>query len=192
MAHIVLPDGRWWLSGGVLNSVYLDTSVIFPDTPGPTLPTASALHCKVQLDSNRILVAGGHNGAFLRSAHILEWDTGTWTPVTDAPIDIWLCFKAGGHAYYTGRNWDEGKLARFSDTDQSWTTLENRSILRSPSFVTFGNSVLMVGGYLRPPDDVHVDTIYEFDLATEDWVLRPERLNEIRSGYVIYEMTIQL
>ena len=192
MGRITLPDGRWWLSGGNLNSVYLDTSIIFPDTPGPTLPLASSHHCKVQLNSTHILVAGGHNGAFLKTAHILEWDTETWTPVTDSPIEIYLCFKAGEHAYFTGRNWDEGKLARFKNDDQSWITLENRSILRSPSFVTFGNSVLMVGGYLRPPDNVHVDTIYEFDLGSEDWVLRPERLREIRSGFSIYEMNIQL
>ena len=51
----------------------------------------------------------------------------------------------------------------------------------------FGKSVLMVGGYLAAPDNVHVDAIYELDLTSKDWVLRSERLRGIRSNAVFYE-----
>ena len=54
----------------------------------------------------------------------------------------------------------------------------------------FGKSVLMVGGYLAAPDNVHVDAIYELDLTSKDWVLRSERLRGIRSNAVFYETEI--
>ena len=47
--------------------------------------------------------------------------------------------------------------------------------------VDYKDTFLLIGGRR----DYHIDTIYEFDLSTNGWIERSERLETYRSGHVV-------
>ena len=55
--------------------------------------------------------------------------------------------------------------------------------LRYPASVPFGHSLLLVGGLSADLGDVYTDTVLEFDVASEGWITRKEKL---KTGKILF------
>ncbi|MBK9442746.1 MAG: hypothetical protein IPN53_16180 [Comamonadaceae bacterium] len=80
----LLPNGKVLIAGGVGNSGYLVSAVLYDPATNTwsatgSLATARNFHTATLLPNGKVLVAGGYNDSFLASAELYDPATETWS-----------------------------------------------------------------------------------------------------------------
>ena len=138
----------------------------------------NAYHCAVKIDDNRYFFAGGGDSGSNR-AFIFDWRDETWTE-----IDQMLFRRRGPACGLAGRNVVVAGGSGFGEVTSEFFNVDTGTWSRGPDLqrsiifaasVQWQDSFLIVGGYASSAS--YLDSIYQFDVLGNGWVLRPERMS---------------
>ncbi len=148
------------------------------------LPSPRRRHCMAIIDDTRLFVAGGYRFNEMDEALVYESGSGAWTEVSPMPTPRYnhVCGVVAGaddttdiviSGGYDGRDF-LSLVEIYNVEGDAWRTGSPLpQAINSLSIAGFGGSFLLVGGF---DGEVELDTIYEYDVQSGDWVLREQRL----------------
>ena len=171
------------MSGGRTSAVtHHGDSELVGVGPGPTLPLTKRRHCLTNVNSTHTHMVGGYDETTM--SFIFDWTTLTWSQKQNLsnPRHLHSCFTLKTTTYVVGTH---KRMEKYSIAEDSWTTLTQDFLTDSTQTVYFGETVLLIGGR---QDGSASDNIYEFDLGSETWTLRPEKLSSPKRNHLAFEI----
>ena len=153
--------------------------------PGPTLPVVKRRHCMTNVNATHTLMVGGYDEA--RMTSMFDWTTMTWSQKQNLtnPRHIHCCFTLQNTTYVIGNRL---RMEKYSIAEDRWTVVANPFRRDFAQIVYYGDTVLVIGG--RDPDLEVTDEIYEFDIDSETWNLRPEKLSIPKRDHLAFEVPL--
>ena len=79
-------------------------------------------------------------------------------------------------------------MEKYSIAEDKWTVIPNPFKLNFAEIVYYRRTVLVIGG--NNIDDQVTDEIYEFDIDSETWSLRPEKLSIPKRDHLAFEVPL--